>query len=227
LHRLHEPAAAPWCNGTALNNESVFFMDIVNDILWHSFVLFLWLGSMLAVLVGAGLLFAPTQVDRINRYFAQWIATQNIGVAMDRPRSTERYIYRHHRVAGALVFVGSALVIYRFLLAPARERMALLAAPDMFGLLDAGIGFLVIGNVLAAAIGLMVFFRPSMLREFEDVANRWISTEQATRFFNRPQFLLDQFVLQHRRLFGAGFIVAGLAVCCLLGKLLFSGQWHL
>jgi hypothetical protein len=215
------------CNGAALHNEPVFPMDIVNDILWHSFLLFLWMGSMLAALVGAGLLFAPAQVERINRYFAQWIGARNIGMEMDRPRSTERYIYRHHRVAGALVFSGAVVVIYRFLLAPARERMALLAAPDMFGLLDAGIAFLVIGNVLAAAIGLIVFFRPSMLREFEDVANQWISTDKVTRFFNRPQFLLDRFVMQHRCLFGAGLVIAGLGVCCLLGKLLFSGQWHL
>jgi hypothetical protein len=202
-------------------------MDIVNDIIWHSFLLFLWIGSVLAVLIGAGLLFAPTHVERINRFFAQWIDTRNIGLEMDRPRSTERYIYRHHRVAGTLVFVGSVFVIYRFLLAPARERMALLAAPDMFGLLDPGIAFLVIGNVLAALVGVIVFFRPSMLREFEGVANQWISTERVTRFFNHPQVSFDRFVLRYPQLVGAVLIVAGLWVSCLLGKLLLSGQWHL
>lgn len=202
-------------------------MDIVNDIAWHSFLFFLWIGSVLAISVGAGLLFAPEHVERINRFFGRWIDTRHLEIEIDRPRSTERYIYRHHRIAGAIFFVGASIVLYRFLLSPAKERIASLLAPDMFGLFDAGIAFLVITNVCAAMIGLIVFFRPSMLREFERQANRWISTERVTRVFNKPQFLLDQYVLRHPQLVGGVFIVAGGAVSFLLGKLLLMGQWHL
>lgn len=202
-------------------------MDIVNDIAWHSFLLFLWGGSVLAVVVGAGLVFAPARVERINRFFGRWIDTRHFEMEIDRPRSTERYIYRHHRITGAIFFLGASVVLYRFLLSPARERMAHLLAPDTFGLFDAGIAFLVITNVFAAIIGLIVFFRPSMLREFEQHANRWVSTESLTRVFNTPQFLLDQYVLRYPRLIGLAFIVAGGGVSFLLGKLLLLGQWHL
>jgi hypothetical protein len=202
-------------------------MDIVNDIAWHSFLFFLWAGSVLAVLVGVGLVFAPAHVERINRFFGRWIDTRHFEMEIDRPRSTERYIYRHHRIAGAIFFLGASVVLYRFLLSPARERMARLLAPDMFGLFDAGIAFLVITNVCAAMIGLIVFFRPSMLREFEQHANRWISTEGVAHVFNKPQFLLDQYVLRHPRLVGLVFIIAGGGISFLLGKLLLLGQWHL
>jgi hypothetical protein len=202
-------------------------MDIVNDIVWHSFLFLLWIGSVLAILLGAGLLLAPMHVEKVNRFFGRWIDTRTIETEFDRPRLTERYIYRHHRIFGTVFFAGAVTTLYCFLLSPTRDRAAMLLSPDTFGLFDAGMAFLIIGNVLAAVIGAIVFFRPSLLREFEDVANQWISTDRVVRFFNKPQRSFDNYVLRHRRAIGIGLIVAGLYISFFLGNLLLFGQWRL
>lgn len=198
-------------------------MDILYEIAWRSALLFLWIGSALALLLGVGLLLAPARTERINRFFARWIDTRKIESELDRPRWTERFVYRHHRIVGAFILSGSVFVVFQFLLRPFRQRIAPLAAHDMFGLLDATVAFFIIGGVLGALIGLIILFKPSLLRELEGEANRWVSTEKFTRAFNAMYFSFDEKVMRHRRLSGLFLAGAGAYVFVILGRLLMKG----
>jgi hypothetical protein len=202
-------------------------MDILKEIVWHSFLWLLWGGSLVAILTGAGLLAFPAGVERLNKFLARWIDTEAVQTGFDRPRWAERYVYRHHRIFGPLLFLGSIFVLYKFLFFPIKARVALLLTNDVFRLFDAAAAFFIIVSVLGAVIGLTVTFRPSMLREFEDIANRWISTDYILRFFNEPRFTLDAHAFAHRKVTAVFLILGGIYVALLLGKVLFAGQWQL
>lgn len=202
-------------------------MDILKDIAWHSFLVFLLVGSMLAIVVGIGLLFAPERIQVINERLARWVDTEKFERQFDRPRWTERHFYRHHRIAGSALFTVSVIVLYKFLLTPTKQKIAAIVPNDPIGLLDAMVALFVIAGALGAVIGLVVFTRPSMLRELENAANRWISTEHISRFFNTPYFSFDSCVLRYRKIAGVFFFIVGLYILLILGNLLLRGQWKL
>lgn len=202
-------------------------MDVINEIVWHSFLMLLWAGSVIAIFLGAGLLWVPQTVGKVNGYLARWIDTKAPQASLDRPHRLERQIYRHHRIVGLLLCLGAIFVFYRFLLSPIKPKIAILLVNDVLGLFDALSAMFVIGSVLAASIGIIMFFKPSMLREIESGANQWISVDKLFSFFSAPSFSLDRHVLKRRKIFGCVLLAAGLYVAVLLGWLLINNQWRL
>lgn len=199
-------------------------MKILADIGWTAFLWLLWGGSIVAMFVGIGLLAAPQAVERLNRFLATWIDTGKVQESFDRPRWVDRHVYKNHRIAGPFLFFGSLFVLYRFLLAPMKPMLARLLVHDTWGLYDAMAAFFSIVAVVGTLIGAIITFRPSMLREIEQAANQWISTDGVQRFFNRPYYFVDAHAFAWRRPIGIGLIIAGAYVALLLGKVLFGGH---
>lgn len=202
-------------------------MDIIKDIAWHSTLIFLWLGSLIALLVGMGMLIAPDRTLRVSEFFDRWFDTHSVQERLDRPRWSERYLYRHHRIAGALLTAGSLFVVYRFLIHSAKQRIWVLSANDPAGLIDALVAIFVIGGVLGAFFGVVMMTRPSMLRELEAACNQWVATEKLHAAFNKTFFPIDAFVSKHRRMAALAMISGSGFTLAMLGKSLLSGGWRL
>lgn len=200
-------------------------MDIVNEILWQSLVIFLWIGSVLGFAVGVAMLFTPAKARQWNQFFARWIDTHGLETALDRPRWTERFVYRHHRLVGTLLLAGSFFVIYKFLLRKFDDTIGPLAASDHFGLWQATAALFAIGGVIGAVIGAIMVAKPSLLREIEVASNRWISTESFLELFNRAHGYLDQVIFDHRKIVGTLLILASAYIFFRLGILLLNNHW--
>lgn len=200
-------------------------MDIINEILWQSLVIFLWAGSVVAVVLGLAMLFAPEKARNVNQFFARWIDTHEFEMVMDRPRLTERFIYRHHRLAGTILSGCSFYVLYKFLLNRPAETIVMVMANDLFGLWGASVALFVIGGVLGSVIGLLMFTKPSLLREIEDASNKWVSTERFSDLVNHAHTFLDEVVFTHRKIVGIVLIFSGGYIFYKLGLLLLNGRW--
>lgn len=200
-------------------------MNIINDILLHSLLLFLWGGGLVGLLVGIGMLLKPEQMSRVNQFFSRWVDTNKVEVVMDRPRWTERYFYRHHRVVGCLMLGGALVILYAFLFSRSFQNLNIIVSRDSSWLLDAGRAMLIVGSVLAAIVGLIMLLRPSSLRDVEKAANRWISTEGLLKFFNDVHNSFDQYLLRHRRFAGVFLVIASTYVMTVLGSILWSSGW--
>jgi hypothetical protein len=201
-------------------------MDIAIAIVWHSILLFLWGGSVLAIIVGALLLLAPLWLARINRRAAFWVDMSGLAGELDRPHWLERHIYRHHRLVGALLMSGSVYVVYEFLLRPTQQTIAVLMRGDVLGLLDGSIALFVIVGVLGAFLGLVMMTKPSLLRELEVASNRWISTADLAKIINRANFSVDRIAFSARTISGIILIIGGVYVALRLGLVLFGGDWR-
>jgi len=200
-------------------------MDILLEVLMHSLLLILWGGSVIGAIVGAGMLFVPTHTFRINEYFSRWVDTTAIAAELDRPRWSERFFYRHHRWTGAGLMLGGAFVLYQYLLAHVMRKVIVFLKGDVYGVVDALSAVVVIGAVLALFIGLILFGRPSLLREVEAAANQWISTERMLLKFNGMNFSFDRYAVVHRKAVGTFLLLGGIYAACLLGKLLLRSDW--
>lgn len=113
------------------------------------------LGGSLAVLAGLG------EAERNRDGSARILAL------LDHQWRLERLAYRHHRLFGGLVVAVGAFFLWQ---ATRTELAGLLGdrstASVLLWCLLAGQGF----NIL---VGLVVFFRPSLLKPLESVSNRW------------------------------------------------------
>jgi hypothetical protein len=90
---------------------------------------------------------------------------------LERPQRVERFIYRHHRLFGGIIVAG-AMVMLAFLVgghglagtvawrASSASQMALMAVWAL--------------AAFALIIGIFIGIRPSALKGFEAIANRWI-----------------------------------------------------
>ena len=202
-------------------------MDAVYEILMRSFLVFAWMGSMIGMAVGAGLLLVPEKTIWLNQYFGTWVDTAAVGAELDRPRSLERHFYRHHKWTGAALTLGAVFVLYMFLIAHVMQKVARFIGNDTYGLLDAFSAVIVIGSSLAFFLGLVLFGRPSLLRELEDAANRWISTDKLLQAFNSMHLSFDSFIVRHRKPAGVFFLLGGLFATFRLSEMLLSGDWKL
>lgn len=200
-------------------------MDIINEILWQSLVIFLWAGSVVAVVMGLAMLFAPDKARKVNRFFARWIDTRQFEMVLDRPRLTERFIYRHHRLAGTILSGCSLYVLYKFLLNRPAETIGAIMANDHFGLWGASVALFVIGGVLGSVIGLLMFMKPSLLREIEDASNKWISTDRFSDLFNHAHTFVDEALFTYRKTVGIVLTFSGGYIFYKLGLLLLNGRW--
>jgi len=198
-------------------------MDILNAIALQFALALLCAGSGAGVLMGVGLLLKREWIARLNDYFSQWQNAEKLAEKLDRPRPIERFLYRHHRVVGIALTAGASFVLYTFLFSHNVRRMSAATPPNFWPLIDAVTASLVIGSAVAAAVGIVVALKPSVLRELEKSANRWIATDGIGRFFNRMCASLDERILRRSRLAGALVIVGSFYTLSILGPLLSRG----
>ena len=200
-------------------------MDAIKDILVRSFVAILCSGSVVGFVVGVGLLLKPERIDLVNQYLSRWFNADKITEQLDRTRSTEHFLYRRHRLVGGALFVGAMFVLYIFLFSYNLRRISTATASGDWALIDAFVAILLIGTVLAGVVGIVVAARPSLLREIEKSANRWIGMEGIVKVFNSMRFSPDRHILQRRKIAGAFIIASSLYVLIVLADFLWRGGW--
>ncbi len=136
------------------------------------------LGLVLAFIVGVLLLARPRALFALNARLSRWVETGSTFRMLDQPHHLERFFYRHHRVVGALIVAGAGYVLWNWGFAYDRsDVLAILGRSWVTAGLDwvpAAMEVVVValhGAILA--VGLLVLFRPSLLKGLERTANRW------------------------------------------------------
>lgn len=174
----------------------------IASILWDSLAIFLALGALLGIVLGLLLILRPQWVQSISRVANRWISTRHLNQMLDRSISIEHWFYLHHRPVGMTVVLGAIYIFihFGFLFDKAeaiRQWGGRVPAQLVEGLLDALVLSSLIGASIALMVGLFLWLRPSMLRNVEAGANRWVSTRRATKVFDVPRDQVDGFVERH------------------------------
>lgn len=176
------------------------------------------LGLALAFLVGLMLLTRPQALFALNARLSRWVDTRALFGALDQPRSVERFFYRHHRVVGALVALGASYVLWRWAFAYTPSDLQILFGQRW---VTHGLDWVpaALETVLVAlhaailAIGVIIMFRPSLLKGLERTANHWQPALETTRLDAVVANLDDAFE-GHPRV--SGLLLAIASTWCLL-----------
>lgn len=175
---------------------------ILWDILSDAFLALVLAGCAASLLVGIGLLLKPDAMMRLSRNCNRWVALPKLENLLNRRHAVERTLYRHHRITGVVVLVFSLYNLYVLLFdTHAQAALALLrrASVNTGWLFDALEAMLVAGNIFAAGVGVFIAVRPSILRNFEAWANRWVSAETPRQNSDMAYDAPDRFAIGHIR----------------------------
>lgn len=191
------PEVLPWVQGLAL---------------------VLLLGLLLALLVGVLPLARPQALFALNQRLSRWVDTRQTFNLLDQPRHLERFFYRHHRVLGALIVLGAGYVLLRWAFAYDRSDLAALLSPRWaargMDWIPLALEAVLVGlHVAILAIGVLIVFRPSLLKGVEKAANRWQDGPETTPL-DSVVGTLDGTFEGHPRVSGLILVIS--ALWCLL-----------
>ncbi len=183
--------------------------DILVDALWTLGVV----GMLLALAAGLLLVISPQLAlrigDKLNREFSVgWLKR-----ALDEPRHSEPFIYRHHRAVGLFLLVATTYFFWVFTTGYRTEALVAMFAGTLPTvvlelLATTTTVVLVIGNALGFALGIVMLVRPSALKRAEASANRWVDVDQAAEVLNRRVDRAEGFASQYPRRLGVVILAA-------------------
>ncbi len=197
--------------------------QFVQSWLLQSLVVFLVVGGLAGMVVGALLVLRPQSLQRVSQPLNRWISTRHLDQSLERGVEFDPWFYRYRPVCCTLTLLGALYIIFFFAVSMDRTSAigGLVAffrqpAPLITWLLDATVLSALLGALFAAFISLVLLLRPSMLRKFEEGANRWLSLRRGLRSVEIPRAGVDAYVFQHGLQAGILLILGGLYVLVML-----------
>lgn len=199
----------------------------VQHLLLQSVVIFLFLGSIFAIVVGAGLILRGKAMLQLFGNLNRWVSTQEALKTVDRQHDIERTMHRQRRLLG-VVFL--ALAALSFMVLAAKYDVAVLASvfarrfPPIAVELAVVIlkWILVTGDILAIVVGTALILFPDVLAKVEARTNRWYSTRTDAGDADLMRLTPDKWTEAHPRAAGWIIIVLAAFVVLNLGLVLFG-----
>jgi hypothetical protein len=195
-------------------------MLITPDSALYYLILILIFGNLFAVGIGVTMFAAPQRLGAVFKFSNRWISTRRVTKSLDTPHQTDRVMLRYPRVLGAIMLASATLILIKGTIFVSHMSIAdggkllvqfyhgtILSNSLAEALWLSLIAIILLGAVLAAAVGLMSLFKLGLLKFCAESVNRWISTRQLTKPLDMPHFHLDRLVSDKPRLWG-GVITA-------------------
>lgn len=186
---------------------------LLTEIVIESALYALLVFSLFAFVVGMILLIAPQKLEHLRTISDQWLTPRKPLKSLEVPRNSDPILYRHHRWIGGVAIVLPIITLYLLLYSVVDELPQDMVSKEgeyLFWqwLFESATLFLWITNIFAFAVGIVLFFRPSGLKRVEAIANRWLSTRQGLRRFDKSYSQLDELMLRRSKWIGV-FLVFG------------------
>jgi len=173
--------------------------------------------GLLIFFIGVWILIVPQGFLKASKSLGRWISTDVFFDSLDRPRYQERFIYKHHRIAGLLIISGA---IYTLIMMFLKFDIKILVAqlPQIggrfwtewfYGLVYT---LLISANLLALLIGLIVLVRPSVLKILETHMNKWVVTGKDLKKLDKTHDIALDILPGNPRLFGLAVALGGIYI---------------
>lgn len=195
---------------------------LLSDILETTFFNIIIVGTALSMLYGLWLIISPksalTLNDKINKSFSMRESTKTL----EKPISIDRWFYRHAKITGTLLIIGSTYLLYLLFwqldFISLSKNLPGLTTLMWEWLLQAFQIFFAIMAIVVFLIGFLIFIRPSALKPLEEKANTWVSTRQKMQFMSDEIGQTDKLLELFPRQFGAIILVAAAIVLLNMDK---------
>ncbi len=143
--------------------------------------------SILVLAIGILLIAIPGFFIEKSKNIDSWIDTDKYFNFLNQARATEKQFYKYSKALSLIIFILSAYILYTLTLNIELEYFAKLVqfqfipVEASMWLAEAFIYILIVFNVIALFLSIILFLRPSALRELEQLANTWIKSDSSLR----------------------------------------------
>ena len=192
-------------------------MSIITTLALRSLVLFLMVGSVAGLFVGAALILRQDWLLRVSKFTNRWISTRRMSRPLEQPINLDSWFYRYRRISGTAMLTGAVFILYFFAarfdkhsVLSSLSKNALIPPALMGGIIDALVLISLIGAVLVLIISLFLMFRPSLLRGLEQGSNRSSSLRRALKPLEIPRAGVDEYVYRNMQWVGVLILLGSL-----------------
>lgn len=188
------------------------YFDLMMPILIDAILTLVTITAVVGILIGLWLLIHPQSFAKFEALLSQTYSLRRQLRPLEISRNLDRHIYRHHKAVGLLIILASTYTLYRLLFdilpePPIDSPSIKVSTAIIDWLLSSLDFFLLIGNLFTVIIGFIVFSRPSLLKDFEYRANRWLSVRQKTRWMDSDIDFPDRLAQTKPRLMGVSLLI--------------------
>jgi hypothetical protein len=181
------------------------------------------------LVVGIGLIVSSPAMFRFFSVMNRWISLRRPLKPLEVPRDLDPVVGRNRVVLGVLLTVGALVSLYGLLVRIDSQALATALRFDLPGayvvwLVDSLRWFLIVGSVLALAVGVLLLVSPRTLAPVLSTADYWYSTRQAAAGAEKMNLALDNWVRDHPRAAGWVIVAGALVVVVNFGLLLIGGR---
>lgn len=189
---------------------------VVEKILVPSFLTVFFVVGVLGLALGIGLIVHSEKMSRFFDVMNRWVSLRRALRPMEVSRDSWPALLRYRQWLAAAIVAGAGYTLYILLNSVDVERLAMILGTKS-GLPLAFIAwiahsvewFLVLGNLVALAVGVMFWFFPDALAVMEKKSAHWISTRSMAKEAGRPHYGLDNWAAASPRI--AGMLIFALA----------------
>ncbi len=202
-------------------------LTLLERVLVPSLILFLLIGSLASVVLGWALVFRSARALSFMRSMNRWVSTRRALKELEVPRHVEEPRKAGKLWFGLFLVAGAGFALYVLLARIEIPRVAVVLGVNLQRWFLASVALqtmkwlLVVGSVLALAVGILMLFFPQVLAAFEARMNRWYSTRQLLPAGGETmKFPLELLVEASPRAAGWIIAAASLVVAVAMGILL-------
>jgi hypothetical protein len=209
----------PMVNGFALS-KSGGPMPLLNNYLFDQLLvpvvfLFFLVSGIFGVGLGIGLVVFRTRVFRLFSPLNRWVSVRKSLEPMEARHEIEPFVYQYRRWFSALFIIGGAFSIFMLMVKVDAAAVASVFGAGRFSFIgpwaiQSLATVLIVGSVLAIAIGIILGFFPRALAALELRANRWYSSGRMARGADEMHLPLDRWFESSPRTSGCILAVAAL-----------------
>ncbi len=202
---------------------------LLAQLLLTTAVVFLFIGSLLGLALGLGLVLRSTATLRFIRWMNRWISTRQAFKPLELPlqvaqgAASARWFAQWFGIV--LVALGAYTAVVLVSAIDVNGIAALVKVDPRYSLaaiaIHAAKWTLVLGSLLAIGTGIMLLFFPRAWRGVEARANRWYSTGDLEGSEDTVYMSLEHLVEGSPRACGAVIAVLSLATALCCGLLVF------
>lgn len=157
--------------------------------------------SAFSFVVGVSLAMRSTTMLRLFGFMNKWVSIRKIDKPLTMPHFVEPVLFKHRNMLGIGITIGSATSIFLLMDVDADLLQPIFLGP--FSHFTAKIlasyteSFLLIGNGICVAVGLLILFFPHLLSSIEVYTDKWYTLRKQTLPLNQMHLEVDKWVLAH------------------------------
>lgn len=180
--------------------------------------------STCTLIIGLLMMIIPNKIHALASRLDFIISTEKHFVLLDSTKHIDRYIYKYHHIFGIFITLGAIYTLG--ILGGSQISFALL--PEIINpvisewFYSALLMILLLVNIIAVLIGVIIFIRPSILKNIETKMNTWVETGHLFQKLDTPRMMEQQKPLKHPRIYGFIVFAGSIYILCLLAPRVFN-----